>query len=115
MPRQCTGWLQGLVTVVLLHLMRWRVQEDTNEELRCVLAVVRHGDRTPKQKLKLNVTQPAFLALFVSAQQGLSFQACMARATWWLCLFEQARGFKHLRHRQLANHALLSKYATPVA
>lgn len=26
-------------------------------ELRCVLAVVRHGDRTPKQKMKVTVTQ----------------------------------------------------------
>ena len=25
-------------------------------ELRCVLAVIRHGDRTPKQKLKMGVT-----------------------------------------------------------
>lgn len=27
------------------------------EELRCVLAVVRHGDRTPKQKMKMKITQ----------------------------------------------------------
>jgi hypothetical protein len=26
-------------------------------ELRCVLAVVRHGDRTPKQKMKMPVSQ----------------------------------------------------------
>lgn len=26
-------------------------------ELRCVIAVVRHGDRTPKQKMKMIVTQ----------------------------------------------------------
>lgn len=31
--------------------------EEGNEELRCVLAVVRHGDRTPKQKMKMKVTQ----------------------------------------------------------
>lgn len=29
----------------------------SHEELRCVLAVVRHGDRTPKQKMKMKVTQ----------------------------------------------------------
>ena len=28
-----------------------------HEELRCVLAVIRHGDRTPKQKMKMKVTQ----------------------------------------------------------
>ena len=34
------------------------------EELRCVLAVVRHGDRTPKQKIKLNMTEPLILQYF---------------------------------------------------
>lgn len=34
------------------------------EELRCVLAVIRHGDRTPKQKMKMLVTQKPFLDLF---------------------------------------------------
>jgi len=33
------------------------------EELRCVAAVIRHGDRTPKQKMKMVVTHPDFLAL----------------------------------------------------
>lgn len=28
-----------------------------DEELRCVLAIIRHGDRTPKQKMKMKVTQ----------------------------------------------------------
>ncbi|TDH71809.1 hypothetical protein CCR75_003535 [Bremia lactucae] len=34
------------------------------EELRCVLAVIRHGDRTPKQKMKMNVCHPAFLQFY---------------------------------------------------
>jgi hypothetical protein len=34
-----------------------------DEELRCVLAVIRHGDRTPKQKMKMKVTQAPLLAL----------------------------------------------------
>ena len=32
-------------------------RRDHMEELRCVLAVVRHGDRTPKQKMKMKITQ----------------------------------------------------------
>lgn len=35
-----------------------------HEELRAVIAVVRHGDRTPKQKLKVTVRDARFLELF---------------------------------------------------
>ncbi len=31
------------------------------EELRCVIAIIRHGDRTPKQKMKMVVTYPHIL------------------------------------------------------
>ncbi|ETW09794.1 hypothetical protein, variant [Aphanomyces invadans] len=34
------------------------------EELRCVLAVIRHGDRTPKQKMKMLVTHRKFLTFY---------------------------------------------------
>ena len=48
------------------------------EELRGVLAVVRHGDRTPKQKMKMTVTQARPL-------RGISVwpeNACRFRQTW---------------------------------
>lgn len=35
-----------------------------HEELRCVIAVVRHADRTPKEKLKLNTSEPIILKYF---------------------------------------------------
>ncbi|KIY96139.1 inositolhexakisphosphate/diphosphoinositol-pentakisphosphatekinase, partial [Monoraphidium neglectum] len=44
-------------------------------ELRCVLAVVRHGDRTPKQKMKMPVTQPAMLELFNKHKDSKGKQA----------------------------------------
>jgi len=34
------------------------------EELRCVIAVVRHADRTPKEKLKINTSEPIILKYF---------------------------------------------------
>ena len=33
-------------------------------ELRCVVAVIRHGDRTPKQKMKLEVKHQKFFEIF---------------------------------------------------
>ena len=34
------------------------------EELRCVIAIIRHGDRTPKQKLKVKMGEPLILEYF---------------------------------------------------
>jgi inositol hexakisphosphate/diphosphoinositol-pentakisphosphate kinase len=38
--------------------------KEHKEELRCVIAVVRHGDRTPKQKMKINMSEPLLLDYF---------------------------------------------------
>ncbi|EDO36324.1 predicted protein, partial [Nematostella vectensis] len=36
----------------------------TMMELRCVIGIIRHGDRTPKQKLKMEIRHPRFIQLF---------------------------------------------------
>ncbi|XP_019427818.1 PREDICTED: inositol hexakisphosphate and diphosphoinositol-pentakisphosphate kinase 1-like isoform X2 [Lupinus angustifolius] len=41
-----------------------------SEELRCVIAVIRHGDRTPKQKVKLMVTEEKLLNLMLKYNGG---------------------------------------------
>ncbi|KAL9985509.1 hypothetical protein ACROYT_G007924 [Oculina patagonica] len=38
--------------------------EGTMLELRCVVGIIRHGDRTPKQKMKMEVRHPRFIELF---------------------------------------------------
>ncbi|XP_028407924.1 inositol hexakisphosphate and diphosphoinositol-pentakisphosphate kinase 2-like, partial [Dendronephthya gigantea] len=38
--------------------------EESMLELRCVMAVIRHGDRTPKQKMKMEVRNQMFFDLF---------------------------------------------------
>jgi inositol hexakisphosphate/diphosphoinositol-pentakisphosphate kinase len=42
------------------------------EELRCVVAVFRHGDRTPKQKLKLVSSDPKFASLLMKYAVAMS-------------------------------------------
>ena len=34
--------------------------EGTMLELRCVVGIIRHGDRTPKQKMKMEVRHPRY-------------------------------------------------------
>ncbi|OAE33561.1 hypothetical protein AXG93_2139s1140 [Marchantia polymorpha subsp. ruderalis] len=41
-----------------------------SEELRCVIAVLRHGDRTPKQKVKMKVTHDRLLNLMLKYNGG---------------------------------------------
>lgn len=46
-----------LACILGLRVLWLGRSEEGHEELRCVLAVVRHGDRTPKQKMKMKITQ----------------------------------------------------------
>ncbi|KAL0424328.1 UNVERIFIED_CONTAM: Inositol hexakisphosphate and diphosphoinositol-pentakisphosphate kinase VIP2 [Sesamum radiatum] len=41
-----------------------------SEELRCVITIIRHGDRTPKQKVKLKVTEEKLLNLMLKYNGG---------------------------------------------
>ncbi|CAH8385688.1 unnamed protein product [Eruca vesicaria subsp. sativa] len=47
-----------------------RQGSEQSEELRCVIAVIRHGDRTPKQKVKLKVTEEKLLNLMLKYNGG---------------------------------------------
>ena len=47
-----------------------KTDDEPAEELRAVLGVIRHGDRTPKQKMKLRVTSPELLDLMLKCTNG---------------------------------------------
>jgi hypothetical protein len=40
------------------------------EELRSIVSVFRHGDRSPKLKLKFKSTQPKFIELFTNPKDN---------------------------------------------
>ena len=44
--------------------------QEPEEELRCVVVVARHGDRNPKQKLKVKVRHPLFIEIFERFGKG---------------------------------------------
>ena len=50
--------------LIRLNLKSVRPHSSSRMELRCVVAVIRHGDRTPKQKMKLEVKHPMFFEIF---------------------------------------------------
>lgn len=45
-------------------------RSNNKKELRCVIAVVRHGDRTPKRKLKVRVRHPKLVAVHTHHAKG---------------------------------------------
>jgi hypothetical protein len=61
------------------------------EELRCVIAVIRHGDRTPKQKMKVKVTHPKLLALHRRFARGPHHEAVLKSAGQLQRLLETSR------------------------
>ncbi|GIL72959.1 hypothetical protein Vretimale_4607 [Volvox reticuliferus] len=66
---------EALVPGMDVSEVRHTAKRMQKEELRCVLAVIRHGDRTPKQKLKVVVTQEPLLNLFHKYKDAKGKQA----------------------------------------
>ncbi|CDI96917.1 inositol hexakisphosphate [Echinococcus multilocularis] len=50
-------------------------------ELRCVIAVFRHGDRTPKQKMKMDVRDDRFFKLFNKYSGGRTLELKLKKPT----------------------------------
>lgn len=44
--------------------MSCHVFDGDRNQLRCVIGIIRHGDRTPKQKMKMIVSHRKFYQLF---------------------------------------------------
>ncbi|VUZ57333.1 unnamed protein product [Hymenolepis diminuta] len=63
-PRLCPGIVPGNAPGTDDDIPLVPTTCGTIMELRCVIAVFRHGDRTPKQKMKMDVRDERFFALF---------------------------------------------------
>ncbi|CAJ0593139.1 unnamed protein product [Cylicocyclus nassatus] len=76
-------------------------------ELRCVLAVIRHGDRTPKQKMKVVVHDERFFALFKKYDGFKKNEIKMKRPNQLMEVLELARQIL-AEHITLRNELLTS-------
>ncbi|VDO74459.1 unnamed protein product [Haemonchus placei] len=76
-------------------------------ELRCVLAVIRHGDRTPKQKMKVIVHDERFFALFKKYDGFKKNEIKMKRPNQLMEVLELAREIL-AEHIALRNSLLMS-------
>ncbi|XGW19256.1 hypothetical protein V3C99_003243 [Haemonchus contortus] len=76
-------------------------------ELRCVLAVIRHGDRTPKQKMKVVVHDERFFALFKKYDGFKKNEIKMKRPNQLMEVLELAREIL-AEHIALRNSLLMS-------
>ncbi|KAE9415420.1 hypothetical protein Angca_004264, partial [Angiostrongylus cantonensis] len=76
-------------------------------ELRCVLAVIRHGDRTPKQKMKVIVHDERFFALFKKYDGFKKNEIKMKRPNQLMEVLELARQIL-AEHVAMRNTLLLS-------
>ncbi|WKX90663.1 hypothetical protein Q1695_009481 [Nippostrongylus brasiliensis] len=76
-------------------------------ELRCVLAVIRHGDRTPKQKMKVIVHDERFFALFKKYDGFKKNEIKMKRPNQLMEVLELAREIL-AEHMALRNTLLMS-------
>ncbi|VDN02137.1 unnamed protein product [Thelazia callipaeda] len=73
-------------------------------ELRCVIAIIRHGDRTPKQKMKIVVTDQRFFDLFKKYNGFSENEIKMKRPNQLMEVLELAREILHeqmIRRREL--------------
>ncbi|CAI2320334.1 unnamed protein product [Caenorhabditis sp. 36 PRJEB53466] len=76
-------------------------------ELRCVVAVIRHGDRTPKQKMKLVVTDQRFFDLFERHDGFKKNEIKMKKPNQLMEVLELARAL--VAEKQQDRHRLLEK------
>jgi inositol hexakisphosphate/diphosphoinositol-pentakisphosphate kinase len=64
-------------------------------ELRCVIAVIRHGDRTPKQKMKITVNDERFFNLFDKYDGKIKKEIKMKRPNQLMEVLELSRNMLH--------------------
>ncbi|PIO75092.1 hypothetical protein TELCIR_02892 [Teladorsagia circumcincta] len=86
-------------------------------ELRCVLAVIRHGDRTPKQKMKVVVHDERFFALFKKYDGFKKNEIKMKRPNQLMEVLELAREIlaEHMDTAKILGNTIMRRLATTMS